>query len=808
MTGRIRAAALAAGIALVALSGGLASQAVAQPASAASVRNLPRPMADAAYWNASLPTEQRVADLLARMTLEEKIAQITALWENKVEVQDAAYNFDPAKASQTHPNGIGMISRPSDHKGPGGPRADPPRTIENSVAYVNAVQKWAREHTRLGIPVMFHEESLHGINPGRDGTAYPQAIGLASTWDPALLRAVNAQIAGEIRPRGVQLVLSPVVDVARDPRWGRIEETFGEDPYLVGELGVAAVEGLQGVGTSHKLAPGKVFATLKHMTGHGQPESGTNTGPAPIGERTLREFFFPPFEQVVKRTGIDAVMASYNEIDGIPSHSNVWLLHDVLRGEWGFKGAVVSDYYAISDLMNIHKIAPDLKSAAKLALAAGVDIDLPTGNSYSHLLEAVKDGEVPMSAIDTAVSHMLTMKFNAGLFEDPWANLAEARKSGGPDGDALARKAAAESLVLLKNDGTLPLALPKAGGAKPTIAVIGPNAAVARLGGYYGVPRHKVSPLEGIKALVGDKARLVTAQGVVITKDDDWWQDKVELGDPAENARLIAQAVETAKGADTILLFIGDTEQTSREGWAANHLGDRTELDLVGQQNDLFNALKALGKPIVAVLVNGRPPSYPTVAAGANAILETWYAGQEQGHAIADALFGRTNPGGKLPVTVAREVGQLPMFYDYKPSAHRGYLFGTTDPLYPFGYGLSYTTFTIGAPVLSSASIKAGEGVSVTVPVTNTGKMAGDEVVQVYLRDDISSVTRPVRELAAFERVALQPGETRQVTLAIRPESLALWNREMKRVVEPGTFTIMAGGNSQDVKSTTLTVTP
>ena len=803
MTGRLKAATLAAGIALAALSGGLASQAYAQPAASSAAK----PMADAPYWNASLPTEQRVADLLARMTLEEKIAQITALWDNKTEVQRADYSFDPAKASQTHPDGVGTISRPSDKHGPGSPRTEPPRSIEDSVAYVNAAQKWAREKTRLGIPIMFHEEALHGINPGRDGTAYPQAIGLASTWDPDLLRTVNAQIAGEIRPRGVQMVLSPVVDVARDPRWGRIEETFGEDPYLVGELGVAAVEGLQGVGTGHKLAPGKVFATLKHMTGHGQPESGTNTGPAPIGERTLREFFFPPFEQVVSRTGIAAVMASYNEIDGIPSHSNVWLLHDVLRGEWGYKGSVVSDYYAISDLMDIHKIAPDLKGAAKLALAAGVDVDLPTGNAYSHLAEAVKNGEVPISAIDTAVGHILTLKFNAGLFEDPWADLAEARKSGGPDGAALARKAAAEALVLLKNDGTLPLALPK-GGAKPTIAVIGPNAAVARLGGYYGIPRHKISPLEGIKALVGDKADIVTAQGVIITKDDDWWQDKVELGDPAENARLIAQAVETAKKADTIVLFIGDTEQTSREGWAKSHLGDRAALDLVGQQNDLFNALKALGKPIVAVLVNGRPPSYPTVAAGANAILETWYGGQEQGHAIADALFGRINPGGKLPVTVARDVGQLPMFYDYKPSAHRGYLFSEATPLYPFGYGLSYTSFDIGAPVLSAASIKAGEGLTVNVPVTNIGKMAGDEVVQVYLRDDVSSVTRPVKELAGFQRVMLKPGETRQVTITIRPDSLALWNREMKRVIEPGTFTIMAGGNSQDLKNATLTVTP
>jgi beta-glucosidase len=500
-------------------------------------------------------------------------------------------------------------------------------------------------------------------------------------------------------------------------------------------------------------------------------------------------------------------MASYNEIDGIPSHSNVWLLHDVLRGEWGYKGAVVSDYYAIGQLMELHKIAPDLKTAAELALKAGVDIDLPTGNAYVHLKEAVQNGEVPMSEIDAAVGHMLTMKFEAGLFENPWADLAAAEKSDGPAAQALARKAAAESLILLKNDGTLPLALP-ASGAKPTIAVIGQTSTKAHLGGYYGVPRSTVSPLAGIEALVGNRANIVTAEGVVITKGDDWWQDKVELGDPAENARLIAQAVEVAKKADTIVLFVGDTEQTSREGWADSHLGDRASLDLVGQQNDLFNALKALGKPIVAVLVNGRPPSYPTVAAGANAMLETWYAGEQQGNAIADALFGRVNPGGKLPVTVARDVGQLPMFYDYKPSAHRGYLFSEDTPLFPFGYGLSYTTFAVGAPVLASPTIKAGDGVSVTVPVTNTGKVAGDEVVQVYLRDDISTVTRPVKELAGFQRVTLQPGETKQVTLAIRPDSLALWNREMKRVIEPGTFTIMAGPDSQYLKSTTLTVSP
>ena len=518
--------------------------------------------------------------------------------------------------------------------------------------------------------------------------------------------------------------------------------------------------------------------------------------------------FFPPFEQVVRRTGIDAVMASYNEIDGVPSHSNSWLLQDVLRGEWGYQGSVVSDYYAIEDLSRLHHIAADYSEAAKIALDAGVDVDLPEGAAFRTLPEAVSKGEVSLAAIDRAVARFLTMKFNAGLFENPWADLEAARQSGLAEGQALARKAAEKSLVLLKNDGVLPLALPAAGAARPTIAVIGPNADVARLGGYYGDPRSTVSPLAGIRSLVGDRAEIVHSQGVVITEGDDWWADEVTLGDPAENRKRIAEAVEVAKGADTILLFIGDTEQTSREGWADAHLGDRADLDLVGEQNELFAVLKALGKPVVAVLVNGRPPSYPMVAEQADAILEAWYPGEQGGNAIADALFGRVNPGGKLPVTVAREVGQLPIFYNYKPSARRGYLFSEVTPLYPFGHGLSYTTFEIGAPVLSASSIKAGEGVSVRVPVTNTGRMAGDEVLQVYLRDEVSSVTRPVKELVGFQRVTLQPGETRQVDIAIRPDSLALWNREMERVVEPGTVQIMAGPNSEDLKSVTLTVTP
>jgi beta-glucosidase len=797
----IKRAALAAGVCLAAFG------MVAIPATHAQEVAVERAMKDAPYWNANLPTEQRVEDLLARMTLEEKVAQILTIWDSKGQIQGEGDVFDPARASAKFPDGIGQIARPSDRAGPSSPRKVPRRSIEDSIQYVIDAQRWAMENTRLGIPILFHEESLHGL-AAKDATAFPQSIGLASTWDPALIRRINALIADETRARGVHMVLSPVVDVARDPRWGRIEETFGEDPYLVGEMGVASVEGLTGVGTDRKLKPGKVMATLKHMTGHGQPESGTNVGPAPISERTLREAFFPPFEQVVKRTAIDAVMASYNEIDGIPSHANRWLLEDVLRGEWGYRGAVVSDYYAIEDMARLHHIAPDNARAGEIALLAGVDVDLPEGAGFKDLANSVREGRVPMAAIDKAVRRLLTMKFNAGLFDNPWPDLARAKQSNGPDAVALARLAAEKSLVLLKNDGALPLALPEAAdAARPTIAVIGPNADVARLGGYYGEPRASVTPLAGIRALVGDKANIVHAPGVEIVKgDSDWWDDPVELADPAENRRRIAEAVAVARDADTIVLFIGDTEKTSREGWAANHLGDRTSLDLVGEQNELFRALKALGKPVVAVLVNGRPPSYPTIAAEADAILETWYAGEQQGTAIADALFGRVNPGGKLPVSVARNVGQLPMFYNHKPSARRGYLFDEVTPLYPFGWGLSYTTFALGAPQLSASTIRPGEGVTVTVPVTNTGSRAGDEVVQVYLRDDISSVTRPVKELVGFSRVTLQPGETRNVAIPVEPRAFMLWNTEMERVTEPGTFTIMTGANSAEVQSVTLTV--
>ncbi|WP_419723142.1 glycoside hydrolase family 3 N-terminal domain-containing protein [Sphingobium aromaticiconvertens] len=754
------------------------------------------------YKDAAAPIEARVDDLVSRMTLEEKVAQITTVWEGKVKIFDANLQLDPSKLSSTFPDGLGHFTRPSDAKGPVSPRVAKGRDPRQTVELVNALQKWATTQTRLGIPILFHEEGLHGY-AAIGATSFPQSIAMASSFDTDMLRDVNKVIAREIRSRGVSLVLSPVVDIARDPRWGRIEETYGEDPYLVGEMGVAAVEGLQGEGRSRTLAPGRVFATLKHLTGHGQPESGTNVGPAPISQRELRENFFPPFEQVVKRTGIEAVMASYNEIDGVPSHANRWLLEDVLREEWGFRGAVVSDYSAVDQLMSIHHIVPDLEGAAIRALDAGVDADLPEGLSYATLTKAVREGRVPEAKIDLAVRRMLELKFRAGLFENPYADAAKSLAiTNNADARALALKAAQRSITLLKNDGMLPLK------AEGTIGVFGPSAAVARLGGYYGQPSHTVSILDGIKAKVGTKAKIVFAQGVNITENDDWWEDKVVKSDPAANRALIAQAVEAAKGVDRIVLTLGDTEQSSREGWADNHLGDRPSLDLVGEQQELFDALKALGKPITVVLINGRPASAVKISEETNALVEGWYLGEQGGNAMADILFGDVNPGGKLPVTIPRSVGQLPMFYNAKPSARRGYLFDTTAPLYPFGYGLSYTSFDLSAPRLSTARMGAGAIVTVSVDVRNSGAREGDETVQLYVRDKVSSVTRPVKELKGFQRITLKPGEVRTVSFKVGPEALQMWNDQMQRVVEPGDFDIMTGPNSVDLKTATLTVTP
>ncbi|MES3092855.1 glycoside hydrolase family 3 N-terminal domain-containing protein [Sphingomonas aerolata] len=758
------------------------------------------------YKDPRAPVDLRVRDLMARMTLDEKVAQLITLSTTKRQVMDDALRFDPARADTAYPNGIGQIARPSDRGGAataantGAAVTGRWRAPADTIAFVNAAQRWATTRTRLGIPILFHEEALHGFM-APEATSFPQAIALAGSFDRDLVRRVNAVIAREVRAHGTVLALSPVVDIARDPRWGRIEETFGEDPYLCGEMGVAAVIGLQGEGKT--LAPGKVFATLKHMTGHGQPESGENVAPAPIAERELRENFFPPFRAVVARTGIGAVMPSYNEIDGVPSHANRWLLNDVLRGEWGFDGAIVSDYAAIGELASLHHIAADKAEAARLALAAGVDSDLPDGEAYRSLADQVRAGRVAIEAVDAACRRMLTLKMRSGMFEQAIVDpQAAARMTGNAEARALALEAARRSIALLVNDGVLPLTP----GAHKRVAVIGPNAAVARLGGYSSIPKATVSLLEGVRARLKGKADVVHAQGVFITQSEDRSANEVLLADPARNRDLIAEAVTVASTADVILLAVGDTEQTSREGYAKTHLGDRTSLDLLGEQNALFAAMKATGKPVIVVAINGRPPSWPSVTAQANAVLECWYVGQEGGTAIAEALFGDINPGAKLPVTVARSTGQLPVFYDAKPSARRGYLFDTTAPLFPFGFGLSYTKFEIGAPRLSSAKIGIAGTVTVSVDIANVGARAGDEVVQLYVRDQVSSVARPILELKGFERVTLAPGERRTVQFTLGPDAFRFFDITMREVVEPGLFDISVGADSTRLKTVILEI--
>lgn len=779
--------------------------AIAAPLFAAQGPGVPVPP----YKDPRQPVDVRVEDLLRRMTLEEKVAQLETVWESKAKLQDAQGTLSPELASKNFPAGIGGFARPSDFRGvtatngaAGAAGSAVNRDARQTAEFVNAAQHWAVEHTRLGIPILMHEESLHGY-VARGATSFPQAIALASTWDPELVTRVFGVAAREARARGATLVLAPVVDIARDPRWGRIEETYGEDPYLVTQMGLAAIQGFQG--PTLPLPPNKVFVTLKHFTGHGWPENGTNVGPAHLGERELREAFFPPFEVAVKTYPIQSLMASYNEIDGIPSHANSWLLNDVLRREWGYKGAVVSDYYGIRELVTRHHLYADVKDAGERAIKSGVDVETPDPEGYAHLGELVREGRVPMALVDQAVRRVLALKFNAGLFENPYPDPTTAQaKTATPDAIALAREAAGKAIVLLKNDRGL---LPLNSGNIHRLAVLGASANDTPIGGYSDVPAHVVSVLDGIREEAHGRFAVDYSEGVRITEGHCWSCDEVKLTPASVNRKLIAAAVQTARKADVIVMVLGGNEATSREAWADTHLGDAASLDLVGQQNDLAKSIFALHKATIVVLLNGRPLAVNYLAQNANALLEGWYLGQETGHGVADVLFGKVNPGGKLPVSIASSVGQLPVFYDHKPTSRRGYLFDTTAPLFPFGYGLSYTSFDISAPHVLTPSITANQPARIAVDVANTGKRAGDEVVQLYIHDDEASVTRPVIELKRFQRVTLQPGERRTVTFDLTPDDLALWNPEMKKVVEPGTFTISSGPNSVDLKSAKLTVT-
>ena len=741
-----------------------------------------------AYRDPKLSDGERATDLLKRMTLEEKVDQLAG-------GRRRARSVEEPEGKEIFEN-LGKLFR-----------EDSQASAHDAAVTRNNAQHFLMEKTRLGIPAIFLGEALHGFM-AYGSTSFPQVLGLASTWDPELVQQAFNAAADEMASAGVRQAFTPVLDLSRDPRWGRTEETYGEDPYLVARMAVAAVNGLQG--TTWNIDSHHVMATMKHFAAHGQPESGTNTAPANISERELRETFLVPFEAAVKEAHVGSAMASYNEIDGIPSHINPWLLDHVLRQEWGFRGYVASDGNGLQMLVETHHVAADFAEAARKALAAGVDFDLSDGSVYATLVDQVRDGRVPEAELDQAVKRVLEAKFRLGLFDDPYVDPDYAQKiTNGPEHQQLALKVAQKSIVLLKNDNNLlPLDLQKV----KTIAVIGPNAADVHLGGYSRDPGpgNQISILDGIRKRVPATVKVLYAEGCKITTGKQgwaaWYENKVEQPDPKVDAENIQSAVTTARKADVAIVVVGENESTNREAWSEQHLGDRDSLDLLGSQEALVRALVETGKPVIVFLINGRPLSINYEKEHVPAILEGWYLGEMGGTAAANVLFGDVNPGGKLPISFPKSVGQLPDYYDHKPSRNRSYLFDGREPIYPFGFGLSYTQFKFDNVRVEPKTIRTGGNAKVSVDITNTGSRAGDEVAQLYIHQRIASRTRPVKQLRGFRRVSLEPGQKMTVEFTLTPDDLSLIDFNMNKVVEPGVFDVMVGPSSADTSSVPLEV--
>jgi beta-glucosidase len=710
--------------------------------------------AGALYRHADAPVERRLDDLLRRMTLEEKVRQL--------DMYSAATAIVDKHSDDTHATADAVFLPKKGEALWGKLGAGAIHDLNPTPEQANTIQKWVIAHNRLGIPALFIEEALHGFDTG---TVYPAPIGLAATWNPEIARQTAAGIAAEARATGVDMILAPVLDLAREPRWGRVEEDFGEDPYLTGQLGLAYVRGAQGdsLNSDHT-----VVAEPKHFAGHGSPEGGTNTSPVHMGERELRMVMLKPFEPAFREGGAMGVMAAYHEIDGIPVTADPFLFETILRQEWGFQGFVLSDLGAIQRLYKVHHVAATPKDAVCLANRSGVDMqfyDFDHDVFQKALVECVREGSLPESSLDAAVRSVLRVKFELGLFDHPMIDTSlNARAHRAKAHLAVSLESARQSMTLLKNEGgVLPL-------SKSThrIAVIGPNAAIARYGDYEREENGEhISLLSGVRELL---------PSATITSND---------------GQEIASAVALAKDADVTILALGERQGISGEGF------DRTELGLPGNQEQLLEAVVATGKPMVLVLENGRPLTIGWAREHVTAILEAWYPGEFGGRAIAETLFGDNNPGGKLTITFPRTVGQLPDFYNADPSRMRKYVDDDGKPLFPFGYGLSYTSFAYTHLTAEPPAPGTNGDIVAAVEVTNTGERAGDEVAQLYLRQDTSSVETPERSLKGFERIRLAPHETRTVRFRIPQKELEIWNAQGKWVVEPGEYTLWAGGSSQ-----------
>lgn len=650
-----------------------------------------------------------------------------------------------------------------------------------------ALQRIAVEQSRTHIPLLFALDVIHGLR-----TVFPVPLGEAASWDTALARRAAHIAATEAAAVGIDWTFAPMVDIARDPRWGRIVEGAGEDPYLGSAFAVARVSGFQGRDLS---AHDAIAATAKHFAAYGAAEGGRDYNVAEVSERTLRDVYLPPFHGAAC-AGAATFMASFNEISGVPSHANRHLLTDILRNEWRYDGLVVSDWTGIWELIN-HGVAGDSAQAGELGIHAGVDVDMVSEIYARNLPAAVKAGRASMADVDEAVRRMLRLKYRLGLFSDPYGRRDASRERTAiltAGNRAAARDAARRSVVLLKNESsTLPLRKDLG-----MLAVIGELAADSNvvLGNWGALGRREdaVPVLDGIRHAVSARTMVTYARGASPTSTD---------------TSGIAEAVRVAQSADAVVLVIGETGEMSAEAES------RSTLDLPGAQQRLADAVRATGKPVVVVLMNGRPLAIERLQETVPAILETWFLGVEAGNGIADVLFGDANPGGKMPVTTPRVVGQVPIYYNHKntgrpPVATEKYTSKYWDipftPLYPFGFGLSYTTFAIGAPRLSATSIGATDALRVSVDVTNSGSRAGDEVVQLYVRDDVGSVTRPIMQLRGFQRVTLAPGEHRTLEFSISVDDLAFYDLGMRRVAEPGTFRVFVGSNSRDTRSAAFTL--
>ena len=747
------------------------------------------------YQDASLPVEVRVNDLLGRMTLEEKVDQMSMTSLRHLEKDDDG-NISMESVEKTFKGrSIGCLESPFVQ-------------VEDIAKRSQIADHYLRTETRLGIPAIQIAECLHG-QLAHGATIFPQAIAQGSTWNTDLIKEMASCIALEASASGVDQALSPLFDLAIDPRYGRVEECFGEDKYLVSRMGEAFVTGMQGdPGLSRKgIEPGKLACTAKHFVGYSNPAAGLNLAPVSAGMREMRTTHLFPFETAVKKANIYSIMPAYNEVDGMPLHADPLWLRDILREEWGFNGYVFSDYEAIWMLEHFHHTAGNERETALQAIQAGVDLEASFPYAYPELVPLVKEGILDISLIDQAVANVLRVKFKLGLFDRPYNSTERVKTDVHTTKHIeLARKIAEESAVLLKNDHQLlPLDISKI----ESIAVIGPNADQVQFGDYSCTKDNSagVTVLEGIKHMVGDHVKVNYARGSEIISPD-------KSG--------FAEAVKTAESSDVTILVVGGTSSTlSGIGWGKDDPNDfptcgegfdRTDISIPGVQHELVKAVVATGKPVILVMIHGRAYSIAWEKEHVPAILDAWYPGEEGGNAIANILFGKVNPSGKMPVSIPKSVGHIPVSSSHKPSSRgfyhkrgsienpgRDYVFSSPDPLYPMGFGLSYTTFGYSDLYFDKQTYTAKDTMRVSFTLKNSGQVQGKEVVQLYVNDLVSSVTTSVKSLQEFAKVDLAPGESKMIVLDVPCMELGLWDADLNYVIEPGVFEVMIGSSSQDI---------